>query len=71
MTVNPLPSLPVDRRSHRLKMGLTLKQAAAEIGVSARTYLRWEQGATPNPGNLRRYSAQLQEWERKVQSNQA
>jgi transcriptional regulator with XRE-family HTH domain len=47
-------------------MGLTLKQAASQIGVTTRTYLRWEHGATPNPENHRAYSAQLEEWTRKI-----
>ncbi len=70
MTAKPLPSLPIphDRRYYRLAMGLTLQQAASEIGVSARQYHRWEQGATPNPGNHRKYSAQLKGWAREIHS---
>ena len=70
MTAKPLPSLPIpyDRRHYRLAMGVTLKQAASQLGVSARQYLRWEQGATPSPGNHRKYSAQLGEWARKIHS---
>lgn len=63
----PLP-IPFDRRYYRVWMGLTLKQAASELGVSARTYIRWEQGATPNPENHRKYSTQLETWKRKVLS---
>jgi predicted transcriptional regulator len=63
----PLP-IPRDRRHYRLAMGVTLKQAASQLGVSARQYLRWEQGATPSPGNHRKYSAQLGEWARKIHS---
>lgn len=61
----PLPALPPasQRVGLRTAMGLTQAQAAAELGVSVRSYLRWEQGhCVPLPANLRRYAAQLQRW---------
>jgi DNA-binding XRE family transcriptional regulator len=49
-------------------MGLTLKEAAFEVGVSARTYLRWEWGDTsPSPKNHRKYQQQLQQWQDAVE----
>lgn len=48
-------------------MGITRKQAAAEIGVSARTYLRWEWGDTdPTPEHRRAYHKQLMKWKKAV-----
>lgn len=44
-------------------MGLTAAEAAKEIGVSARTYLRWEWGdVAPLPDNHRKYHDQLARW---------
>ena len=63
----PLPSTDI-RRSLRDAMGLTLKEAASEVGVSARTYLRWEWGdVNPSPGNHRKYQQQLQTWQDAVE----
>ena len=70
MAVIPLLPLPATdtRRSLRDAMGLTLKEAASEVGVSARTYLRWEWGDTnPSPKNHRRYQQQLQQWQDAVE----
>lgn len=62
----PLPP-PEERRELRKLMGLTLKQAAAQLDVSARTYSRWEWGdAEPVPGNHRAYYNQLQSWKKAV-----
>lgn len=60
-----LPLPPTDtRRMLRDAMGLTLKDAASEVGVSARTYLRWEWGdVNPSPRNHRKYQSQLQTWQ--------
>jgi DNA-binding XRE family transcriptional regulator len=60
-----LPLPPTDtRRNLRDAVGLTLREAAAEIGVSARTYLRWEWGDTePRAGNHKKYQQQLQQWQ--------
>lgn len=64
----PLPGLPIpyDRKYYRIAMGLTRRQAAEQIGISARTLLRWEQGEQPNPGNHRRYAALIDEWKKKL-----
>jgi transcriptional regulator with XRE-family HTH domain len=64
----PLPKLPNpnDRKCYREAMGLTRRQAGDQIGISARTLLRWEQGQPPNPGNHRRYAALLNEWKKKL-----
>lgn len=70
MAVTPLLPLPPTetRRALRDAMGLTLKEAAFEVGVSARTYLRWEWGDTsPSPKNHRKYQQQLQQWQDAVE----
>jgi DNA-binding XRE family transcriptional regulator len=64
MAASPLLPLPGNRKELRNRMGITVKQAALEIGVSARTYMRWEQGATPNLKNHRKYGDQLRGWRR-------
>jgi DNA-binding XRE family transcriptional regulator len=49
-------------------MGITLREAASEVGVSARTYLRWEWGdVNPSPKNHRKYQQQLQQWQDAVE----
>lgn len=67
MTAEPLRPLPEVKRRRELRreiMGLTIAEAAAEIGVSPRTYARWESGAgTPAPANHRAYQVQLRRWE--------
>jgi DNA-binding XRE family transcriptional regulator len=70
MAATPLPPLPVpsDRKHLRLAMGITLERAAHDVGVSTRTYIRWEKGVTPTPENHRYYAAQLETWKRKVLS---
>lgn len=70
MAAIPLPPLPVpyDRKRLRVAMGITLERAAHDVGVSTRTYIRWEKGATPTPANHRYYAAQLETWKRKVPS---
>jgi DNA-binding XRE family transcriptional regulator len=72
MAATPLPPLPVpfDRKYLRIAMGITLERAAREVGVSTRTYIRWEKGITPTPENHRYYAAQLETWKRKVLSHQ-
>lgn len=70
MAATPLLPLPPTetRRALRDAMGLTLKEAALEVGVSARTYLRWEWGDTnPSPRNHRKYQQQLQQWQDAVE----
>lgn len=67
--MTPLPPLPEPevRRKLRDAMGITLKEAAAEIRVSPRSYLRWEWGdAQPVPRNHRRYAAQLESWQHAI-----
>lgn len=62
----PLPR-PEERRELRDQMGICLEDAAREVGVSSRQYLRWEWGdSSPRPGNHRKYSAQLQRWQRLI-----
>jgi DNA-binding XRE family transcriptional regulator len=60
----PLPGTPSDRREIRRDMGVTIKDAASELGVSARTYLRWEHGAKPSLENQRKYGDQIRAWRR-------
>jgi DNA-binding XRE family transcriptional regulator len=72
MAATPLLPLPPTetRRALRDAMGLTLKEAAGEVGVSARTYLRWEWGdVNPNPDNHRKYQQQLQQWQDTVEES--
>lgn len=63
----PLPP-PSERRKLRDLMGISRKQAAAQIGVSARTYLRWEWGdSEPTPDHHRAYYKQLAHWRKAVE----
>lgn len=62
----PLPELPPPavRRGLRLAMGITVRKAAAEIGVTEVTYHYWEHGKrTPLADNLRAYHSQLSAWQ--------
>jgi DNA-binding XRE family transcriptional regulator len=70
MAATPLLPLPPTetRRALRDAMGITLREAAFEVGVSARTYLRWEWGdVNPAPKNHRKYQQQLQQWQDAVE----
>jgi transcriptional regulator with XRE-family HTH domain len=40
------PALSADLKQFRLSLGLTQKEAADNIGVTAKTWRRWEQGKT-------------------------
>lgn len=56
-----LPPGP-ERRRIREAAGVSLRQLAAAIGVSAMAIVRWEQGATPrDPAHLRAYGRLLDE----------
>lgn len=62
----PLPA-PERRRELRKQMGITRAVASRELGVSPRTYYRWEEGIVdPHPGNHRKYSEQLTRWQTAV-----
>jgi DNA-binding transcriptional regulator YiaG len=51
-----------ERRRIREAAGVSLRQLAAAIGVSAMAIMRWEQGATPrDPAHLHAYGRLLQE----------
>jgi transcriptional regulator with XRE-family HTH domain len=41
--------LPAERRRIRLAAGASLRDVAAEIGVSATSIIRWERGSSPGP----------------------
>lgn len=59
----PLPP-PWERKHLRKKMGISIADAAGQLGVSARTYSRWEHGANePNPDHHRAYRALMEDWE--------
>ena len=58
----PLPP-PHVCRDMRQAMGITLAEAAREIGVAEHTYMRWELGQhAPSLRHHRRYQAQLDDW---------
>lgn len=62
----PLPVLPDPghRRKLREAFGVPIVRAASDLGVSRETYRQWEKGTQmPNPGNLRKYAAQLAAWQ--------
>lgn len=63
----PLPS-PEEARKLRTQMGLTLEDAADEIGVSKYTVMRWEHGGKPTPKHHRDYHKALTRW-REIISN--
>jgi DNA-binding transcriptional regulator YiaG len=53
------------RRRIREAAGVSLRQLAAAIGVSAMAIVRWEQGATPrDPAHVRAYAYLLEELRR-------
>jgi DNA-binding transcriptional regulator YiaG len=59
-----LPPGP-ERRRIREAAGVSLRQLAAAIGVSAMAIVRWEQGATPrDPAHVRAYGYLLEELRR-------
>jgi transcriptional regulator with XRE-family HTH domain len=61
----PLPVLPDPdvRKKLRTSMGVTIRAAAAELGVSTTSYSFWESDErTPKPEHLRAYHAQLSRW---------
>jgi transcriptional regulator with XRE-family HTH domain len=65
----PLPALPspARRRKLRLAVGLTIIQAAAEMGVDRNTFSRWERGlVTIRPEDHHKYAAQLAGWQHAV-----
>lgn len=65
----PLPELPPadERKALREKMGISIRTAAKDIGVSANTYSKWEKDlSTPVPANLRVYYSQLFGWQRAI-----
>lgn len=64
----PLPSPPERTKLRKDMMGLTLREAASEIGVTARTLWRWEHGEDPNPKNHRKYQVTLQRWRQIIDS---
>ena len=44
-------------------MGVTIREASMEIGVSTTSYTFWERGArVPRAAHLRAYYAQLYRW---------
>jgi transcriptional regulator with XRE-family HTH domain len=54
-----------ERRRIREAAGVSLRQLAAAVGVSAMAIVRWEQGATPrNPHHLHAYGRLLDEFRR-------
>lgn len=62
----PLPS-PEERRKLRDQMGVSRRAAAAELGVSVRTLLRWELGDTePTSDHHRKYEELLRQWSEAV-----
>jgi transcriptional regulator with XRE-family HTH domain len=67
--MTPLPLLPPPeiRKKLRTAMGVTIRAASAELGVSNVSYTFWERGTrTPNPEHLRAYHAQLSRWQEAV-----
>lgn len=61
----PLPVLPdvEERALLRKAMGVTIREASMEIGVSTTSYTFWERGArVPRAAHLRAYYAQLYRW---------
>lgn len=63
--MTPLPELPDPSRRRALRelMGITIRQAACELGVSSVSYAFWERGErTPRPEHLRAYYSQLCAW---------
>lgn len=66
----PLPLLPPPevRRKLREAVGVTIRDASQEIGVSNVSYAYWERGSrTPKPDHLRAYHAQLSRWQEAVE----
>lgn len=68
MTGGQVPLLPLPppsrRRFLRKTMGVTVREAAAELKVSARTYSRWEKGTTGLLSDHHRaYHELLAKWE--------
>jgi transcriptional regulator with XRE-family HTH domain len=43
-------------RTARIEAGKTLRETAEFLGVSMRTYIRWEQGGKPDADNLMKIS---------------
>lgn len=58
-----LPS-PEECKQLRIRMGLTYRKAAVEIGVTYRTLWRWEheKNLTLLPENHRKYQTALRRW---------
>lgn len=68
LTVLPPPE---ERAELRIKMGLTCKTAAQELGVTARTVWRWEHHNTHlHPGNHRKYQQALKRWRQAIENSQ-
>ena len=69
MPLQELPSLEERKHLRRDLMGLTIAEAAKEIGVTARTIQRWEHGTNKlQPDNHRKYQAALQRWRDMVEA---
>jgi transcriptional regulator with XRE-family HTH domain len=48
-------------------MGITIRAAAEEAGVSHNTYSLWERGLrTPHPDHHRAYHSQLSGWQKAI-----
>lgn len=48
-------------------MGMTIREAAKEIGVSQNTYSFWERGVRkPKPDHHRAYYSQLSGWQEAI-----
>lgn len=71
----PLPELPPvgdkdtpgTRAWLRRKMGISIRTAAKELGVSKDAYSFWERGLrTPHPGHHRAYHSQLSGWQEAI-----
>jgi len=66
-----LPATGSERRQIREQAGVSLRQLAAAVGVSAMAVVRWENGAKPrNPDHLRAYADLLAELRREVTADE-
>lgn len=65
----PLPVLPPPKKRYELRrrMGVTQKDAAEHLGVSANSFGYWERGdRQPDPVHIRVYYSQLYAWQQAV-----
>lgn len=67
----PLLPLPSPEERYKLRkqlMGLTIAQAAGELGVAPNSLRRWEKGYPLTAGNHRKYQAAIQRWQETIDS---